>query len=118
MAVLGNYMKFEAMRSLAHGSISGSFAIVGAATSPAIHQFIVSNDTDQTLIFSFDGINDHFVLLAGSQFVSDVNANKSSNHLFMGAGDALYVRYGGSAPASGSVYFSTMYGSTKGSPNF
>lgn len=118
MAVLGNYMRFEPMRSLAYGDISDTYAVVGAPASPAIHQFIVSNDTDVTLTFSFDGVNDHFVLLAGSQFVSDVNANKSSNHLFMGVGDALHVRYGGSGPSSGSVYFSTMYGSTKGSPNF
>lgn len=117
MAILGNFMKWEPMRVVAFGSITNAYTAVGAATTAPINQFVLVNETDKTLYISFDGVNDHLVLLSGTQFVNDVNSNKSTNHLFMGEHENVYVKYVAGAPTSGSLYFSTMFGSIKGSPN-
>jgi hypothetical protein len=113
MSVLGNFMKFEAMRVYAFGSITASYTAIGSATEPSVHQFILTNTTNQGLRFSFDGSTDHIYLASNTSFVSDVNANKSGNHLFLGAGVTLYVKHEGSAPTVGNVYFSTMFGGVR-----
>lgn len=113
MSVLGNFMKYEAMRVYAFGSITGSYTAVGAATSPAVHVYEVINTTDKLLRFSWTGTTDHFAVPANCHKIVDINANKSSNHLFLGVGETLYVKHEGSAPTTGNVYFITMFGGTK-----
>lgn len=113
MAVLGNYMKYEAMRVLAFGSISGTYAAVGASTDPSVNQYEIVNSTDKLLRFSWNGSTDHFVIAAYTHKIIDINANKSGNHLFLGANETLYVKHEGSAPTVGNVYFVTMYAGVK-----
>jgi hypothetical protein len=112
MAVNGSIFRYEALRSLAFGSISGTYAAIGVFTAPAVSQFEVINNTDALLIFSFDGIDDHFALPAYTQKIVDICANNSNNHLFLGARQYLYVKDDGSAPTVGKVYFSTAYNGT------
>lgn len=113
MSVLGNFMKYEPMRVYAFGSITGSYTPVGAATSPSVAQYELINTTDQGLRFSWNGTTDHFFIPASSHKVIDICTNKSNNHLFMGAGEILYVKHEGVAPTSGNVYFVTMYAGVK-----
>lgn len=115
MSVGGSRMTFEAMDELAFGSIGASYAAVGTDVDPAVRQYIVSNLTDVTLGFSFDGSTDHFVMLPMSQFVSDITANSGLKaSLLMSVGTVCYVKHRGSAPTSGSVTFSTVYGAGGG----
>ena len=118
MAILGNYMKFEPLRSLAYGDITTSYVAIGdTPTIDSINQWIITNATDQLLFFSFNGIDDHIVLFSNTHFVNDITSNKSTNHLFLGAGEYIYVKYSGTEPTKGAVYFSTMYGTVKGTAN-
>ena len=101
----------EPLRSLAFGSITSTYAGIGTSLANACRQFILNNNTDVLLIFSLDGVTDHFVLAANSQLIDDIG----SNSLFPGGswnmaqGTRLYVRTAGS-PSIGAVYFSVFYG--------
>ncbi len=100
---------FEPMRSLAFGSISGSYAAIGAGFSHPARVIIFQNQTNATVTFSLDGVNDHFPLLANGYFVLDVSANKdaSSFGLYFATGTVVYVK---GSPGSGSVTVSVVYG--------
>lgn len=99
----------EPLRSLAFGSISGTYAPLGSAMANPIRQFKIDNTTDALLTFSFDGVNDHFVVPASSFFLNDVSSNTAQqNGFFISQGDRLYVK---GSPTSGTVYFSVFYGS-------
>jgi len=111
MSLLSIRMRAEPLRSLAFGAISAAYAQVGPALNNAPSQILVQNLTDSLLVFSFDGIVDHFVLPAGGFFLSDIASNKAlGGGLCLSRGDGLWVKVI-SAPSVGSVYFSVFYGS-------
>lgn len=111
MAGLSIRMQFEPQRSLAFGSISGAYMGVGSAVSHPLRQFIIQNLTDATIQFSFNGIDDHFPLPAGGLFIDDITSNKAiSQGFFLAEGERLYAKTLGSAPTTGAVYFSAIYG--------
>ena len=101
----------EPIRSLAFGSISGTYMGIGAALSNPGRQFIISNFTDVELFFSFDGVDDHIVLAANTSFVNDISSNQTFNQgWFLAEGTRIYVKDTGSAASSGNVYISIFYG--------
>lgn len=103
-------MKYEPIRELASGSIVAGFTAIGTAVQHPIRLIALTNLTDATLYFSFDGINSHIVLPANGFIVHDITANKTQDTgLYLAKGDKCYVKQLG-APSSGSVYFSAMYG--------
>jgi len=104
-------LQFEPVRSLAFGSIGAGYTGVGTVISNPARQFFIQNLTDVTLMFSFDGINDHFPLPASGFFLDDITSNKTQQGgFYLAEGTRLYVKEIGT-PTSGSVYFSVMYGS-------
>ena len=104
--------RFEPLRTLGFAAIGAAYMGVGTALGNPIRQFFVQNMTDATLVFSFDGINDHFELPKNGYWVEDVTANKvNSQGLFFAEGDRLYVRQDTVAPTLGKVSFSAIYGS-------
>lgn len=101
----------ETQRSLAFGSIGAAYAGVGTAMTQKIRILYVFNQTDALLQFSFDGVNDHFVLPSLGYILLDITANKTREQgFFLGEGQRVYVKRIGT-PTSGSVYVSTFYGS-------
>lgn len=104
-------LQFEPVRSLAYTSIGAGYMGVGTAMSNPARQFFIQNLTDVTLMFSFDGVNDHFPLPTNGFLLDDVTSNKTQQGGFwLPEGTRLYVKEIGT-PSSGSVYFSVMYGS-------
>ena len=100
----------ETVRTLAAGSIGAAYMGVGVALTQPIRQFFIQNLTDGTLMFSFDGVNDHFPLPRNGFYVSDITANASTTGgWFLAEGDRLYVKEV-DTPTTGSVYFSAFYG--------
>ena len=99
----------ETLRTLAFGSISGTYAAVGTALLNPARQIIITNTTDVLLTFSFDGVNDHFVLPANAFLLLDVTSNMTlvGGTLVIAQGQRIYVK--GTA-SSGSVYLSSFYG--------
>ncbi len=108
---LGRNLRVEPVRSLAFGSVASTYVAVGtpAGRADAILQF--QNFTDKNVMFSFDGVNDHFPLAAGSYFVLDVCTNKVTNDgMYLSVGTQFYVKYITAAPTSDAVYISLYYG--------
>jgi hypothetical protein len=104
--------KMEPLRSLAFGSISGSYATLGTPTANPVRLFCITNDTEGDMILSIDGINDHFFLKAGSFKLFDIQSNmspeKESKFVF-DEGTQFYVKQS-TAPVSGAVYVEILYG--------
>ncbi len=99
----------EVLRSIAFGSISGTYAGIGTALlNPARIVYLV-NTTDVLLTFSFDGVNDHFVIPSQSYLLIDVTSNMTvmGGALSVAQGQRIYVK---GAPGSGTVYLSTFFG--------
>lgn len=111
MSLLAIRFAAEPVRSIAFGGISGTYAAIGTPLVNPIRQFLIQNETDALLMFSLDGVNDHFPIPAGGFFLDDVSSNKSllAQGWFLAAGTTLYVRTVGS-PSTGNVYFSAFYG--------
>jgi len=102
---------FEDLRSLAFGSISGSYAAVGTAVASPVRLFCLTNNTEGDMIFSLDGTNDHFFVAAGSfkliDIQSNINPNKEDKYV-LDQGTIFYVKQD-TGPVSGSVYVEVMY---------
>ena len=101
---------FEPVRSLAYTSIGGSYMGIGAAFANPVRLLYVANLTDATLMFSLDGLTDHFALPGGGPIIMDLCSNKTSKEgLFFAQGNRVYVKDIGT-PTQGSVYVSVIYG--------
>ncbi len=105
-------MRPEAIRSLAFGSISASYADVGAALIHPIILLHLMNDTDADLFVSFFEAEDHLFIKAGGFILYDVSANKADpggNRVFS-QGLIVQAREVSSGPTSGSLYLMAFYG--------
>lgn len=104
-------MKFEPLRSLAFGSIGAAYAALGAVMANPVRFLALTNTTDVSILFSFDGVNDHLVLPSMGFLVLDITANRSQDTgFYLSEGDRAYVKQASGAAGSGSVYLSVMYG--------
>lgn len=111
MATTSQILAFEPQRTLAFGSIGGTYMGVGTVVSNPLRQFFIQNLTDATLQFSFNGIDDHFPLPANGFFLDDITTNKTANTngFFLPEHSRLYVKQLG-VPTTGAVYFTVIYG--------
>lgn len=103
----------DIVRSVPFGSISAIYMGIGTAMTKPIRVFMMQNMTDEAMMFSFDGVNDHFPLPATSYFVFDITSNKTIQQgFFLAQGQRIYVKQLDPAkiPSSGAVYLSTFYG--------
>lgn len=103
-------IRYENLRSLAFGSISGTYAGVGASFANPVRILKITNTTDALLTVSFDGINDKDVVAANSAWIHDYGSNKADTggQLDQSLGERVYVK---GAPSSGSVYVTVIYAS-------
>jgi hypothetical protein len=99
----------EPLRTLASGSISGTYTAVGTPFVHPIRILWIQNTTNAQVTFSLDGVNDHFILPAGGYVIVDVSSNKdaTSYELYLPIGTQIYVM---GTVSSGAVYISTFYG--------
>lgn len=105
-------MRFEPVRTLAAASIGAAYMGVGTAISHPARQIFIQNLTDETVMFSFNGVDDHFPLPASGFFLDDISSNKTAtaHGFYLAEGERLYVKEV-VTPTTGSVYFSVIYGS-------
>jgi hypothetical protein len=100
----------EPVRSIAYGSISGTYAGIGTAITNPSRIIVIQNLTDADVMISEDGINDHYPLPAKSGQIWDYCSNQShAEGAYKAAGTRFYVKLIGTA-TMGSVYLSTQYG--------
>lgn len=100
-------LRADALRTLAFGSISGTYAAIGIPFAHPTRIMIAQNLTNVQITYSFDGINDHFVLPAGGQMIMDVSSDEFQGNGFIIAVGTQMMAKG--APASGNVYISAFY---------
>jgi hypothetical protein len=111
-AMLGLRLQMEPIRSLDEGSIADTYAPIGGPLLHPAHLVFTQNLTAGQLMFSLDGVNDHFTLPAGGFFVMDVTTNKALGYgFFLASGTQIYVRYI-TSPTSGSAYITVVYANT------
>lgn len=100
----------EPVRSLAAASVGAAYSAIGTGLEHPSRILFVQNLTDETLMFSFDGVNDHFPLAATAFVLLDITANRTLiQGCFLSQGQVLYVKRIGT-PTSGNVYVTTFYG--------
>jgi hypothetical protein len=104
---------FEPLRSLAFGSISGSYAAVGTPTANPPRLVCFSNDTEGNVVFSRDpaiAAGEIFVAAGGFKLFdiqSNLNVNKEDRFV-LDEGTQFYVKQL-EAPVSGAVYIEVLY---------
>lgn len=100
----------EPLRSLAFGSISGTYAPIGTPFVNPCRILLIQNQTDSLLVVSFDGVNDHIPLVAQGFVLFDCTTNKTVEvGAFFAQGTQLYVKQI-VGPTVGSIYVTTIYG--------
>lgn len=111
---MSNYLALraaaETVRTAAFGSITGSLTALGTAYLHPVRIYSFTNGTDAVINVSWDGANINFSILPGNSLVLDICANQSNpDGLYMAKGGTTYISYA-TAPTSGSVYLSLIYG--------
>lgn len=103
----------DTVKSLAFGSVGAAYMGIGTAFDKPIRILLVQNLTDATLMFSFDGVNDHLPLPRDGYILLDVTANKAIEHgYYVAEGTRIYVKEV-DTPTIGSVYVSSFYGANR-----
>jgi len=102
---------FETLRRIAFGAIGAGFTAVGAAFTGPVRILTITNLTDHNLIFSDDGVNDKWILPAGSGKVLDLSTNRTNQENFLLAeGKFAYIRHDGVAPTTSSCFIEATIG--------
>lgn len=110
----GNRIRYEVLRSLNFGDISGSYTGVGTPFANPIRILKVCNATDANLIISFNGVDQMDFIAANGFCLYDFSSNRADpgGYLEQSAGDRLYVAQESATPTSGNVYVTVIYAAT------
>jgi hypothetical protein len=110
MSKLAIRLKPETVRTLAGTSVVAGYTAVGTEFLEPSRILILQNLSDEAVMFSFDGVNDHIAVPGPGSFVLDITSNKGvAGALFVAQGTIIYVKRIGT-PTTGSIYVSTFYG--------
>jgi len=102
---------FDELRSIAFGSISGSYAVVGSSTTVYGRVITITNNTEGDMLLTTDNSRDEMFIAAGSYKLYDIQANMNTHDddkYVLPKGTQFYVKQL-EAPTSGSVYIEIMY---------
>ena len=106
----GTRVGFDAVRELAFGSISGTYATVGTPTSDNVRIISLNNSTDQEVYITFNGTTDNLRMAANSFQLYDLSSNKiRDDGLFIASGTQVSVREVSASVTSGAFWFSVIF---------
>jgi len=105
MAIGGARALWEPIRSLAFGSISGTYTAIGTATNNPAVMVAITNNTDALLTFSFDTTNDIIVIPSTTARIWDIGSN-TIDDFAVPAKTTFYVK---GSPTVGSIYVEITY---------
>lgn len=102
---------FDTIRTLAFGSISGTYAAVGVPLAHPVRLVCFVNNTDGDMFFSDDGVNNKLFVAAGAFKLFDIATNRfnSQNTWTIQQGTQFYVAES-TAPSKGAVYIECLWG--------
>ncbi len=101
----------DPLRTLAFGSLTGAYQVMGAPQSFQARIVCFTNTTDGDLVFSMDGVTDQVIVPAGWFKLLDITTNHrpvNQDDFSFGIGVQWYVRYL-SAPTKGSIYLEILH---------
>lgn len=99
----------EDLRSTAFGGIGVNYTMIGDPFENPIRILKIQNLTDVTLLFSWNGVDDHDVLPSAGFTIFDVTANKTIDQgCFFAQEQGIWVKQSG-VPSVGSVYVTAFY---------
>jgi len=109
MAISTSVVTIDQLRTLAHGSISGSYAKVGSSFANEIRLINFVNNTDGDMLWSIDGVNDYLFTAAGSFQLYDLCTNRTGlfNQWVFPIGTQFWVKQS-TAPSKNSVYIQCL----------
>lgn len=106
----GTRVNFEAVREIAFGSISGTYAAIGTATLDHTRIVSFTNGTNADVYISLDGTTNMLRVAANSFKLFDLVSNEvSDDGFFISQGTVFYVKQVSGAPTSGTVWVEVMY---------
>jgi hypothetical protein len=101
----------EPVRSISFLALGPAYMGIGTPIDHPARQFLIWNRTDVDLMFSFNGVDDHFLIPANTGLIDDVCSNTSiSQGWFLAKETRLYVKELATPAGAGAVYFSVFYG--------
>lgn len=111
LSIMATRAAFETLRSLAFGSISGAYATIGTPLLNPARLIKIVNTTNADMFISTDGTNNHDIIPASGFALYDLTTNHPTNSsgFFFAQGTQFYVKQV-SAPTSGTVYLTVIYG--------
>lgn len=111
LPLLAIRIQAEPVRSQVSAAIVVGYTAIGTPFDEAIRILFVQNLTDSTVMFSLDGVNDHFPLPSNGFLLLDITTNKTiPQGAFIAKGTTVYVKEEGVSPTTGTVYVSAFYG--------
>lgn len=103
--------KFDELRSLAFGGISGTYVVLDSATTVKARIITITNNTEGDLLVTTDNSRDEMFVAAGSFRLYDIQSNITPNkddQYALQVGTQFYVKQL-TAPVSGSIYLEIIY---------
>ena len=106
-------VRYEPLRSTGFGAITSSYVSVGLPFANPVRILKVTNLTNQPMLISLNGIDDHDIVAAGGFFLYDYSSNKANaaGLLEQPQGDRIYVKAPSTLPTVGNVYVTVVYAS-------
>ncbi len=103
--------RFDTIRTLAFGGISGTYAVVGTPIMNNWREFRIVNATNGDIFISADGVNDNFFLPANTFLLWDLSTNApiNENDNFALSLQTQFFARQSTAPTSGAVYIEGIY---------
>ncbi len=101
----------ENLRSVAFGSISGSYVAFGTPFVHSVRTICITNNTDGDMFISDDGVNDKLFIAAGSYKLYDLNTNRDGGpqeEYKFAINTQIYIKES-TAPSKNSVYLEAFY---------
>jgi hypothetical protein len=111
--------KADTIRSVAFGSITGSYVALGTPLGFPARIICFTNTTDKDVLLSMNGVNDQLLVPAGSFKLFDVTTNHkpvNQDDFCFAIGTQWYVKYT-AAPGSGAVYIEVIYAQPTNAPD-
>lgn len=105
-------VRADALRTIAFGGISGTYATLGAIVTQNWVTFRVINNTDGDMLISFDGTTDNLFLPAYTFVLYDISTNAPpisvNDSLVISKQTQFYVKQS-TAPTKGAVWLEGLY---------
>ena len=104
-------VQFEPLRSVAFGSITGSYTALGSPLVYSARMMRLVNATDKDMFISDDGTNNKLYVPSNSFILYDFSTNRyePDSSFYVAAGTQIYIKYA-AAPGSGAFYLEAIYG--------